>query len=132
MLVVLLQGGRCCLIPMAGTHTYHKDLVLGKRQKLTRKTHHDKKAIMNPSHAKKKTRPYLLKGLRTGIDRAFPLTGLISGACQRVATLNPMVGDFPRYSLLYKSSVQYLTVIELWVLEFECRREKNWRSVVGW
>jgi hypothetical protein len=29
--------------------------------------------------------------LRTGTDRAFPLTGLISGAFQRVVTLNPIV-----------------------------------------
>jgi hypothetical protein len=40
-----------------------------------------------------KTLPYLLIGLRIGIERAFPLTGLISGACHRVATLNPMIGE---------------------------------------
>jgi len=38
-----------------------------------------------------KTLPYLLTGFRIGTDRAFPLTGLISGACQRVAILKPMV-----------------------------------------
>lgn len=52
--------------------------------------YHDQKAIMKPNHEKKKTLPYLLNGLRIGIDRALPLTGLISGACQRVAMLNPM------------------------------------------
>lgn len=56
-------------------------------------TYHARKAIMNPNQAKLKTRPYLLKGLRTGTDRAFPLTGLISGAFQRVVTLNAIV-DF--------------------------------------
>jgi hypothetical protein len=40
-----------------------------------------------------KTLPYLLMGLRRGIERAFPLTGLISGACQREATVKPMVGE---------------------------------------
>jgi uncharacterized membrane protein len=40
-----------------------------------------------------KTLPYLLTGLKIGIERAFPLTGLISGACQKVATLNPMIGE---------------------------------------
>lgn len=34
---------------------------------------------MNPSHEKVKTRPYLSKGFRTGIDNAFRLLGLISG-----------------------------------------------------
>lgn len=48
---------------------------------------------MNPNQAKKNTLPCLSTGLRTGIDRAFPLTGLTSGFCQRVATLKPMVAD---------------------------------------
>jgi len=47
---------------------------------------------MKPNQAKLKTLPYLLKGLRIGIERAFPLTGLMSGACHRVATLKPMIG----------------------------------------
>ena len=33
-----------------------------------------------------------------GIERAFPLIGLISGACQRVATLKPMTGDLSQLS----------------------------------
>jgi hypothetical protein len=32
----------------------------------------------------------LLIGLRMGIDRAFPLIGFISGACQRVAIVKVM------------------------------------------
>lgn len=48
---------------------------------------------MNPNQAKKNTLPYLLAGLRIGIERAFPLTGFISGACQRVATLNPILAS---------------------------------------
>jgi hypothetical protein len=55
--------------------------------------YHERKAIINPNQAKKKTLPYLLMGLRIGIDRAFLLTGLISGACHRVATLKPMVDE---------------------------------------
>lgn len=51
-------------------------------------TNQDQKAIKKPHQEKKNTLPYLLKGLRTGIDRAFPLTGLISGACQSVWILN--------------------------------------------
>jgi hypothetical protein len=38
------------------------------------------------------TLPYLLIGLRIGIERAFPLTGLMSGACQSEAMLKPMIG----------------------------------------
>lgn len=51
-------------------------------------TDQDQKAIMNPHHEKKNTLPYLSKGLRTGIERAFPLAGLTSGACQSVWILN--------------------------------------------
>ena len=47
--------------------------------------------LLKPNQAKKKTLPYLLKGFRTGTDLAFPFTGLISGACQRVAILKPML-----------------------------------------
>lgn len=52
------------------------------------KAYQDQKAIKKPNQEKKKTLPYLLKGLRIGMERAFPLTGLISGACQSVWTLN--------------------------------------------
>jgi hypothetical protein len=36
--------------------------------------------MKNPNQAKKNTRPYLLKGLRRGIERAFLLMGFTSGA----------------------------------------------------
>lgn len=39
--------------------------------------------MMKLSHEKKKTLPYKLIGLRTGIDLALWLYGLISGAIQR-------------------------------------------------
>lgn len=42
----------------------------------------DQKATKKPNQAKLMTRPYMLMGLRTGIDRAFRLMGFISGACQ--------------------------------------------------
>lgn len=46
-------------------------------------------AIMKPNHEKKKTRPYILTTLNTGNARAFLLTGLISGALTRSASVNP-------------------------------------------
>lgn len=55
-------------------------------------THHDQKAIKNPNHEKKKTRPYLLTGFRAGIERAFWLMGLISGCAHRYEALKPMIG----------------------------------------
>lgn len=42
--------------------------------------YHDRKAIMKPNQEKKNVRPYLSTGLRTGMERAFLLIGLISGA----------------------------------------------------
>ena len=42
--------------------------------------YHAQKAIMKPNHEKKKTRPYMLMGLKKGMERAFRLIGLISGA----------------------------------------------------
>lgn len=41
--------------------------------------YHERNATMNPSHENVKTRPYLSKGLKTGIDKAFRLLGLTSG-----------------------------------------------------
>ena len=38
------------------------------------------KATKNPHHESKKTRPYMLRGFKAGIDFALWLTGLISGA----------------------------------------------------
>lgn len=55
------------------------------------KAYHDQKAIMKPNHEKKKTRPYLLKGLRIGIVSAFLLTGLTRGAFQKVVMSKPIV-----------------------------------------
>lgn len=45
---------------------------------------------MNPNQEKKKTRPYRLRGFRPGIERAFRLTGLTSGALQRIVGSNMM------------------------------------------
>ncbi len=49
------------------------------------------KAIMNPNQEKKNTRPYMLMGLKKGIDRAFRLIRFTSGADQRSESLSPMV-----------------------------------------
>jgi hypothetical protein len=54
--------------------------------------YHDRKAIMKPSQEKKKVRPYLSTGLRTGIERAFLLIGLISGALHNWETAKGMSG----------------------------------------
>jgi len=50
--------------------------------------------MKNPHQEKKNTRPYLLTGLRTGIERAFLLIGLMAGAFQRTET--PIFGKFVR------------------------------------
>jgi hypothetical protein len=55
------------------------------------KAYHDQKAMKKPNHPKKKTRPYMLVGLRNGMERALWLTGFTSGACQRDASLKPMM-----------------------------------------
>jgi hypothetical protein len=54
-------------------------------------TYQDQKAMKKPIHEKKKTRPYLLTGLKTGIDLAFLLYGLRSGAAQSLFTAKPIV-----------------------------------------
>lgn len=46
---------------------------------------------MKPNQEKKKTRPYTLMGLSIGIERAFLLIGLISGAVHSTFGLNPMM-----------------------------------------
>jgi hypothetical protein len=45
--------------------------------------YHDQNAMKKPNHEKKKTRPYLLKGLKKGMERAFLLMGLTSGSFHR-------------------------------------------------
>jgi hypothetical protein len=45
--------------------------------------YHAQKAIMNPNHEKKNTRPYMFMGFRAGTDLAFRFTGLTSGAPYR-------------------------------------------------
>lgn len=70
-------------------------------QRLGRRTrggnaYHDRNATMNPSHEKVNTRPYLSKGLRTGIDNAFRLLGLISGetkSSRRKSIACPTISD---------------------------------------
>jgi hypothetical protein len=46
-------------------------------------TYHERKAIMKPDQEKKNVRPYLLSGLRIGIERAFLLIGFTCGAAHR-------------------------------------------------
>jgi hypothetical protein len=47
--------------------------------------------MKKPIQEKKKTRPYRLTGLSTGIDLAFLLYGLSSGAAQSLFTAKPML-----------------------------------------
>lgn len=44
------------------------------------------KAMKNPHHESRKTRPYMLRGFKAGTDFALWLTGLISGAFHSEAT----------------------------------------------
>jgi len=53
-------------------------------------TDQERNATKNPDHEKKKVRPYLLIGLRTGIERALWLMRLTSGASQRCEALKPI------------------------------------------
>lgn len=55
-------------------------------------TYHDQNASIKPNHEKKKTRPYLLKGFRTGTVRAFLLMGLTSGS-EYMALKTPILRD---------------------------------------
>ena len=57
-----------------------------------RKAYHDQNATKKPNHAKKKTRPYMLKGFRPGIERALRLTGLTTGGFHSVVGLNILRG----------------------------------------
>lgn len=51
--------------------------------------YHAQKEIMKPNQEEKKTRPYTSTTLSTGIFRAFPLTGLTSGALMRSEKVKP-------------------------------------------
>ena len=44
----------------------------------------DQNATKKPNQAKKKTRPYMLKGFKPGMERALRLTGLTTGAFHSV------------------------------------------------
>jgi hypothetical protein len=47
--------------------------------------------MKKPIHEKKKTLPYWLTGLSTGMDLAFLLYGLSSGAAQSLFTAKPIL-----------------------------------------
>lgn len=59
------------------------------------KAYQDQNATKKPNHAKKKTRPYILRGFRPGIERALRLTGLTTGAFHSVVGSNILRG--PRW-----------------------------------
>ena len=48
---------------------------------------------MKPNQEKKNTRPYMLIGLKKGIERAFRLIGFTSGASHRTEILNAMMDE---------------------------------------
>lgn len=56
----------------------------------------NQKATKNPNHEKVNTRPYILKGFKAGMDRALRLTGLTTGALQRVVTSYMVDGEGER------------------------------------
>lgn len=63
-------------------------------------SYHDQKAIKKPHQEKKNTLPYLLIGLRIGMLRAFWLTGLRSGALQRLVSVPMSAEDCRKHSIL--------------------------------
>ena len=77
------------IIPMVEKHTFDSISIYSMAR--YERTYHDQKAIIKPNHANVNTLPYLLNGFRIGMERALPLTGLISGDFQRLATLKPIL-----------------------------------------
>ena len=53
--------------------------------------YHDRNAVINPTQENVKTLPYTLKGFNAGIDLAFLLIGLTSGALNRTSGSMAMV-----------------------------------------
>jgi hypothetical protein len=68
-------------------------------------THHDQKAMKNPHHEKKNTRPYLSTGLKTGMLRALRLTGLSVGAFQSTETGNILTDRNSSISIYERSKI---------------------------
>jgi hypothetical protein len=75
---------------VAGTHTLVRLALRSLGFGRWRYLYHDRKAIRKPNQEKKKVRPYLLMGLRMGMDRAFLLIGLVSGALHNWETAKGM------------------------------------------
>lgn len=78
-------------VPVVERHTsellatiYTRDIRLGSHTQL-------QNATKNPNQEKKNTRPYILMGLNPGIERAFRLTGLTTGALHNVVGSNIVV-----------------------------------------
>ena len=82
------------------------------------------KATKNPNQANVKTRPYTLIGLNAGIERAFLLTGLTTGALHKVVTSNIAVASKTRFECL---------AIKLWLRNSTKRKmESFWgRKAAG-
>jgi hypothetical protein len=66
----------------------------------TKQIYHERKAIRKPNQEKKNVRPYLLMGFRTGIERAFLLMGLISGALHNWAKAKGISAVVPKLHLV--------------------------------
>lgn len=80
---------------MVGTHTYEQLVSLNRPEDGVHMhagdvAYQDQKASMNANQANVNTRPYILIGFKPGIERAFRLIGLTSGARHRVVTSNMM------------------------------------------
>jgi hypothetical protein len=73
-----------------GGNAYLSPLERHQQYKSGDYTHHDQNAMKNPRYEKKNTLPYLFTGLKIGIDFAFLLIGLISGALHSCLSSNPM------------------------------------------
>jgi len=80
---------------VVGTHTYEQLVSLNRSEDGVHMhagdvAYQDQKASMNANQANVNTRPYILIGFKPGIERAFRLIGLTSGARHRVVTSNMM------------------------------------------
>lgn len=67
---------------------------------------------MKPNQEKKKTRPYLLKGLRTGTVRAFLLIGLTGGSITMAWKMPIVRDDISRYLKLESVKASNAFVVE--------------------
>ena len=91
-------------------------LCRGRHLKRTRggKVYQAQKATMKPNQEKKNTRPYMLIGLKKGMERAFRLIGFTSGASHRTESVNAMMDEsWAERSERYTGSRRLLVFVQV-------------------